>query len=313
MGFSADFVWLDEEPSQEVYSQALRSIVDRGGIVSMTFTPENGVTEVVRQYQESLQDGQFLMNATWDDAPHITEAVKEQILAALPPHERKMRSLGTPTLGSGMVYPVAEEEITCEAFDLPEHWPRIAGIDFGWDHPTAWVAMAWDRDSDTIYIYDVYTKSNEVPSIHASNIARRGGKLVPTAWPHDGLNTDKTSGQTIRAMYVDEGMDMLSEKFQNPPTPDGKPSGNGVEAGIMDGLMRMQSGRLKVFSHLDEWFQEYRGYYRKDGKINKFRDDLMDASRYAWMSLRFAQLPNFKYEAYVPHEHSQYQDEVVAY
>ena len=307
MGFSADFVWLDEEPTMEVYSQALRSIVDRGGLVSMTFTPENGVTEIVRQYQESLQSSQVLMRATWDDAPHITEEVKEQILAALPPHERKMRSLGEPTLGSGQVYPIAEEDITCDAFDIPEHWTRIAGIDFGIDHPTAWVAIAWDRDTDTVYVYDAYAKSGELPSAHANNIAKRGGKLIPTAWPHDGLITDKTSGAKLRDMYSDEGVRMLPEKFSNPDKADGSSGGNGVEFGIMEIFMRMQSGRFKVFSHLTEWFQEFRGYYRKDGKINKVRDDLMDATRYACLSVRFAETPNFKYEAYLPYEHGEYQ------
>ena len=51
----------------------------------------------------------------------------------------------------------------------------------------------------------------------------------------------------------------------------------------------MQSGRFKVFTHCAEWFEEYRDYHRDDGKIVKKRDDLMAATRYAFMMRRYAQ------------------------
>jgi hypothetical protein len=45
----------------------------------------------------------------------------------------------------------------------------------------------------------------------------------------------------------------------------------------------MQSGRFKVFKHLNDWWEEFRLYYRKDGKVVKEGDDLMAATRYAIM------------------------------
>ena len=53
-------------------------------------------------------------------------------------------------------------------------------------------------------------------------------------------------------------------------------------------LERMQTGRLRVFKHLSDWFEEFRLYHREDGKVVKLRDDLMSATRYALMCLRFA-------------------------
>ena len=41
-GRSVDVVWLDEEPSRELYSQAVTRTLDRKGMVYMTFTPESG-------------------------------------------------------------------------------------------------------------------------------------------------------------------------------------------------------------------------------------------------------------------------------
>ena len=53
-------------------------------------------------------------------------------------------------------------------------------------------------------------------------------------------------------------------------------------------LARMQMGKLKVFKHLNDWFEEFRLYHRKDGKVVKEGDDLMAATRYGTMMLRFA-------------------------
>jgi hypothetical protein len=73
-----------------------------------------------------------------------------------------------PTLGSGRVFPVPEADITCASFDLPTHWPRIGGVDFGWDHPFAAVELVWDRDADVIYVTKCHRLRQEAPVLHAA-------------------------------------------------------------------------------------------------------------------------------------------------
>ena len=177
-GRSVDCVWLDEEPSRDIYSQAVTRTLDRRGMVYMTFTPESGMTETVASFVNNLKPGQSLTNATWDDASekvmsmlgnngHLNEAVMEQILSSYSPHEREMRRYGRPSLGSGLVFPVMEEKLFVDPIKIEEHWPRIAAIDFGWDHPTAVVWCAIDNDTDTFYIYDCHRASKASPSTHA--------------------------------------------------------------------------------------------------------------------------------------------------
>ena len=121
-GRSVDCIWLDEEPSREIYSQAVTRTLDRKGMVYMTFTPEAGMTETVASFMNNLRPGQSLNNATWDDAServismkgkrgHLNEAVMEQIISSYAPHEREMRRYGRPSIGSGLVFPIAEERI----------------------------------------------------------------------------------------------------------------------------------------------------------------------------------------------------------
>jgi hypothetical protein len=57
----------------------------------------------------------------------------------------------------------------------------------------------------------------------------------------------------------------------------------------MEMLTRMETGKLKVFSSLLDWWEEFRLYHRKDGKVVKEGDDLMSATRYGVMMLRFAE------------------------
>ena len=225
----------------------------------------------------------YLVTAGWDDVPHLDAKTKRELWDSSPPHEREARAKGIPSLGSGRIFPVEEDSIKIDPFNIPAHWPRINGIDFGWDHPTAAVHCAWDRDSDCFYITKAHRMREATPVIHAATI-KPWGAWVPTAWPHDGLQHDKGSGEQLAKQYANAGLLMLRDRatFE-----DGT---NGVEAGLMDMLERMQTGRFKVFSNLDEWFQEFRLYHRKDGKVVKAMDDLMSCTRYALMMKRKAKV-----------------------
>ena len=295
MGESIDVIWLDEEPPPSIYSQALTRTADKGGIVFMTFTPEQGMTETVAQFINNIKDGQALLQATWDDAPHMTDTVRKQILEALPPHERKMREKGIPVLGSGLVFPLPEEDLLCDPIDIPDHWPRLCGIDFGWDHPTAVAWIAWDRDSDIVYVYDSYSLRQETVPVHASAINARG-KWIPVIWPMDGRQADKGSGKNLTEQYRKESVNMLREHFSNPPSQGMKEGtgGNSVEAGIMQMLTRFQTKRLKFFKNQGKLLEELRMYHRKEGKIVPIHDDVISALRYCVMSLRKARVKNYE-------------------
>jgi len=285
-GRPVDWIWLDEQPPTNIYTQCITRTVATDGYVMCTFTPEDGVTPMVHQFMNDPQPGQLLLTATWDDAPHLNEDTKEQLLAQYPPHERKLRSEGIPVFGSGLVFPVAADEISVEPFAIPESWGRIAAIDFGWDHPTAVVWVAYNQETDTIYVYDCYRERQQTSIVVSAAIQARGS-WIPVAWPKDGLQT--RDGINLAQQYRDQGVAMLPEWFTNPPTIGEKMGTVSVEGGIMDILQRMETGRFKVFSHLHEWFLEYTQYHRKDGKIVALNDDLMSATRYAAMSTRFSQ------------------------
>jgi hypothetical protein len=223
----------------------------------------------------------FCINATWDDVPHLTEEQKSGLWASYPAHMRRARAQGLPLLGSGVIFPIDDEEITVEPFKISRYWPRLGAMDFGYDHPFGAVEIAYDDAADIVYIVQAFRMSGGTPIQHAAAL-KPWGKWLPWVWPHDGLQHDKGSGDQLAKQYEDHGLNMMGSRVT---FPDGT---NGVEAGLMLMLDRMQTGRLKVFSHLAEWFAEKRSYHRKDGKVVKLRDDLMSATRYGVMGLRHA-------------------------
>jgi hypothetical protein len=218
---------------------------------------------------------------TIDDAEHYTPEQRAEIIASYPEHEREARVKGIPSMGSGRVFPIAEEQITCDPIAIPESWPQIVGIDFGWDHPFGACRLAWDRDNDVVYLTADYAVREQTPVVHAAAV-KAWGDWLPVAWPHDGLQHDKGSGLALADQYRQQGLNMCAEKAT---FLDGS---NGVEAGVMNMLDRMKTGRWKVFSTCGGWLQEFRLYHRLDGLIVKERDDRISASRYALMMLRHA-------------------------
>lgn len=294
-GDEQDVIWLDEKYPIDIYTECLTRTMTTRGIIICTFTPTDGLTEGVLQFMPAGQmpkDGiHFVVQIGWDEVPHLTEQAKAELRASYPAHELKARTLGIPQLGSGAVFgSVEEKSISWEAKPIPAHWPRLCCMDFGWDHPTAAAWLAWDLDTDTIYVYDAHRASHTLPAVHASTVRTRGA-WIPVAWPKDILQTEKGTGEQLAELYRKEGLNMLPEhaRFEETGTPtESETSRVSVEAGLMEMLQRMQSGRFKVAAHLGDFWEEFRLYHRKNGKLIKVGEDLISAVRYGVMMLRFA-------------------------
>jgi hypothetical protein len=143
------------------------------------------------------------------------------------------------------------------------------------------VLTAWDRDADVIYVLHTVKMAGGTPLNHAAAMKAVAAN-VPVAWPHDGAAREHGSGEPLAALYKAQGLRMLQEHATHAS------GGYSTEGGILEMLSRMRDGRFKVSAHLADWFDEFRGYHRKDGLIVKINDDLMSATRIATMPRRFS-------------------------
>lgn len=298
-GDTLDFIWCDEEPPEDVYSEGLTRITATAGMVFITFTPLLGMSSVVMRYLQEKSEDRGVVSMTISDALHIPESERAKIIAGYPAHEREARAKGIPMLGSGRIFAYSEEQVGEATMQyVPPHWPRMWAIDFGIDHPFAAVLGAWDKDADIIHILHAIKMRDAAAWQHTSAMLKyegvrqnvRGkfeGSKIPVAWPQDGHQRDTGNLEPMSKLYRDNGLLMLPHhaKFA-----DGS---NSTETGIMEMNERFGSGRLKVAAHLEDWFSEFRLYHRKDGLIVKLNDDLMSATRVWVMAKRFARIVGY--------------------
>lgn len=276
-----DVIWLDEEPPQSLYDECLLRTMTTGGIVISTFTPLKGISETVLSLQDKFEKGLIgMVNATWDDAPHLTKQAKDELFASLPPFQRDARSKGIPALGAGSVYPVSDEELLIDPFKIPEHWRKAYGMDVGWNN-TAVCWIAHDPDMDVVYITEDYKKGQVEPAVHASAIKAKGelpGFIDPAS-----AGSNQKDGEKLIELYRAQGLNL-------------RPADNTVEAGIFDIYERMTTGRLKIFRNCQELITEKRLYRRDEkGRIVKQNDHILDAMRYVIRSgLQYAVAGNAK-------------------
>lgn len=270
-GSEQHWILLDEEPDEEIMTEcAMRTMATGafpGGKLLLTFTPVNGWTDLVDQFlndERRTKSHRFVMTITWDDAPHLTDKEKAELLAEIPEYQRKARVFGVPELGSGAIYPFDESDITVDPFEIPDHWARVCGLDVGGKTAATW--MAHDRDTDVIYLYAEYYRENTEPGVHAVSI--KGNGAVPIYCDPAANQSSQIDGRKILQMYRELGLDMHK-------------ADNAVESGVLKTYNRLASGRLKIFKSCQRWLEERRRYRRVKGRIVKDFDHLCDAQRYA--------------------------------
>jgi len=201
-GANIDLIWIDECPPDDLVGQlvirTMHGNLGRGGRLRYTLTPELGATGLVTDFMEDREDFQKLIGpVAWDECPHLSPEIQRQMLSSIPEHEREMRSKGVPFFGSGLVYPIAESRISIPDFKIPPYFRCIRAMDLGINHPTAIVWLAYDMESDTIYVVRTYSVKGENAATHAA-AANAMWSFAPCVFPHDIDTTEKGSGKTIR-------------------------------------------------------------------------------------------------------------------
>lgn len=284
-GTEIHVIWLDEQAPTPIFEECAARFrgESSGGRMFLTFTGLKGATDVALMFLPELTTGTTLEDmrkasrarvvCPMDDVPHLSKQDIADILGSTTGAVRETRRTGIPYTASGRIYKVDEKVFVVEPFLAPKYWPRVYGADFGFgsEEKGAGTAVVWgafDRESDTIYIYAEYFAAEMPRAVHVDAIKNRGA-WIPGVGDYAGKTDDGTA--TLRA-YRELGLDI-------------EPANKSVQVGIDTVNERLTQGRLKVFSSCTRWLGEYRLYsYADNGTIKKERDHLMDATRYLVMS-----------------------------
>ncbi|MHB8483942.1 MAG: terminase large subunit domain-containing protein, partial [Nitrospiria bacterium] len=284
-GTSRHIVWFDEEPPDDIYTEAITrtAIVPgckEGGMIMLTYTPLSGLSKVVMRYSpsgkaEADKMDRYLIHIEWEDVPHLDEKTKNELKKSYSAYELDARTKGIPAMGIGAIYPISDDDIKCKWFDIPKDWPRFYGFDYGYNR-TAACFFAIDPSSGVIYLYDEYVKERDVPAIHAAAIKAKGGSWMWGASESGLINS--ANGKKMIDLYKD-------------PVENGGQELNLIaadkswDAGVNKVWQYLSNGQLKVFETCHRWFQEKATYHKDEkGRETRLDHDEMDCTRYGIMT-----------------------------
>jgi phage terminase large subunit-like protein len=282
-----DWIWLDEEPKWDIYSECISRFRGhtKDGQLIQTFTPLSGITDVVMEFLPQFKEeanmadfetsGRATVVCTVNDVGHIDEEERRRKAANYKPHERNARLYGDPTLAEGKVFTIDEELFVIDPIKIPNHYAKIYGMDVG--DRTAAVWLAHDRDNDIVYVTSEHYMEGQLPPVHAAAVKARG-VWIPGEIDTASHAKSPTDGENLFKMYKNLGLLIRN-------------ADKSVESGIYAIFQRMVEGRLKIFSNCQGLLREIRLYRRdKNGKIVKISDDRLDCLRYGINGLSRARL-----------------------
>jgi phage terminase large subunit-like protein len=286
---SVDLIWIDEKPSEDIYSELLARTSATDGHIIVSFTPvgAGGASGVTYKFLSEPSSDRAVFRIRSEEVKHISEARREELSESYSDAERETRMEGTPQLGSGPVFPIellpGLTKPIYEQMDIPPFARLIVGIDFGFSHPFAAALIAWDHSTGHIWVIDSFRMTKSSAQYHVSRIfGMCKGLRIPTSYPHDGHTHDKGSGKSLAEQYRQFGANMLPSFAVNHGTKNFS-----IEPGLEEIRELMFAGKLTIGSQNTELIEEMRNYHRDDNyKIVPQRDDLVSALRYAIMMKR---------------------------
>jgi len=144
--------------------------------------------------------------ARLDDNPYLAnDGGYEQMLKALPPTQRRQLLEGDWEVAEGAAFTEFDRNLHVIApFEIPMHWERIKGIDYGYASESACVWGAVDKDDGTLIIYrELYRKgllgtdlAHIISEMELNDPMSVPGVLDTACWNRTG-QTGPTVGETL--------------------------------------------------------------------------------------------------------------------
>lgn len=295
MGQNLDLVDFDEEPTAEWMSQARMRIVSNNGSLLLTFTPEDGYTDVVNKLFEMDEEHIERIIITAHDAKAYYPAEElKRLEQELPEWEKEFRLYGRPSMGEkGRVFRYPRDSYEIDPIDPEPTWRRVAGLDVGFGHATTAIDLYIDDSTPmaTFYALQEYFSKEELPDIHSAKLRAWGD--VDFYIDPSSKRRAPTDGNNLYKMYEDRGLNLV-------------PANNDVDASIIFINQLLANRQLYVSKDCPNLLEQM-GLYRRvvDKKTNraiihKKNQDCIDALRYAIMAHEYARVPYRR--APKPHE-----------
>lgn len=287
-GTSLDYVWFDEEPPYDIYSECRMRVLDKDGDIFATMTPLKGMTFVYDEiYLNKFNDPNIWYEfMQWDDNPFISEKAKNSMKQSLSEQELKSRQFGEFLDVGGRVYPEFDENINViEPFPIPYEWQDKLSIDPGLKNPLSCHWYAVDYDGNIYVVAEHYDKEKDI-GYHSEAIQRISDELhwhrnsngmIEALIDSAANQTTLASVRSVADLFYDHGILVNTN----------------VNKDVFSGIQRVKAylknslgeSRLFIFNTCKNMIRELKGYRWGNGDSPvKVDDHSMDELRYYIMS-----------------------------
>ncbi len=287
-GSSLDFVWFDEEPPEDIYTECLMRVVDKCGEIFGTMTPLKGLTFVYRDiYLNQKRNPEVWYEfMEWADNPFLSKKEIALLENTMDETILQARRYGKFCTREGLVYPEFDESVhVIEPFDVPKEWQDTLSIDPGLHNPLSahWYAVDYDGN---VYVVAEHYRAGEDVDFHARALHEISERL---GWKRDGKGRisaliDSAAGQrTLSSAKSVSELFYERDILVNPR----------VNKDVFGGIARVKSylnrknglPNLYVFSCCTNMIREFKGYFWGSGESPEKKDDhAMDELRYYLMT-----------------------------
>jgi phage terminase large subunit-like protein len=304
-GTALDWVWFDEEPSEEIYEECLMRTLDKRGFVWGTLTPLKGKTwvydRIFARGREFSRAGNFkrknidrisLHLWSWEDNPFLNKNEIKKMEKNFSAETLESRKYGRFIEGFGQVYKEFSNENIVRfgsnsciennvCYNKARRWIYTGiSIDPGYTNPTAVLWFGVD-EAQNIFVIDEYKEAHQSVEQIAKTIYRKSAEngigvrnvFIDSAATARTLGEPKSVAEQFRAMGV--AVD------------------TSVEKNVLDGIHRVKGlfcaadgvRKLFIYENCAGLIAEIRGYFWGDNERPVKRNDhLLDALRYFVMS-----------------------------
>lgn len=148
--------------------------------------------------------------ARLNDNPYLAEDGRyEQMLKSLPPTQRKQLLEGNWEVAEGAAFTEFDRDMhIIEPFDIPLHWERVKGLDYGYASESACVWATIDPNDNTLIIYrELYRKNllatelaEMLTNMELNDPMSVRGVLDTACWSRTG-----TTGPTVAETLIQGG------------------------------------------------------------------------------------------------------------
>ena len=288
-GTSLDFVWFDEEPPHDIYTECRMRVLDRKGDIFGTMTPLKGLTFVYNDiYLNRYADDEVWYEfMEWADNPYLDGAEIRALEGCLDEKGLQARRYGRfVTDTAGLVYPEFDERVhVIPAFTLPKEWQDTISIDPGLNNPLSahWYAVDFD---DNVYVVAEHYEAGRDIDYHAEQIKRICERL---GWHTDGKGRVCALIDSAAKQRTLGSVKSVVELFYE----RGILVNANVEKDLFSGIARVKSylnqknglPNIYIFEHCVQLIRELKGYYWGSGDTPRKADDhSLDEMRYYLMS-----------------------------